>query len=176
MIALSGDFRVLLARLDPVMRRIAYRVSRRGSMLDADDLIQESRLHLWDVYNAGTLTGKTDSYILQGCYFHLKNYLRMNAVRSRQVHMPCPDADMDSEQDSAVFEGESAQDVRHDVHERMLVETIMSNGFTPREKHIFKLLQDNLTTREIGGRLGISHVMVVKIMRQVREKAAKYRE
>jgi RNA polymerase sigma factor (sigma-70 family) len=39
-----------------------------------------------------------------------------------------------------------------------------------REKVVFRLYLDGLTTRDIGTRLGISHVMVVKIKKKIKEK------
>jgi len=42
---------------------------------------------------------------------------------------------------------------------------------TPREDEIMTLSLVEMTTREIGARLGISHPMVVKVEKRIREKA-----
>jgi RNA polymerase sigma factor (sigma-70 family) len=39
-----------------------------------------------------------------------------------------------------------------------------------REQEVLRLLMEGLTVREIGDRLGISHVMVVKLWRRMRDK------
>ena len=41
---------------------------------------------------------------------------------------------------------------------------------TDRERYVFGLYLQGLTTREIGNRLNVSHVMVVKIEKRISEK------
>jgi len=43
----------------------------------------------------------------------------------------------------------------------------MNNGFSKREKDVFGLLLEGYTVREAGGKLGISHVMVVKLKNKI---------
>ena len=58
----------------------------------------------------------------------------------------------------------------------MLIEEILNDGLTRREKEVFCLALEGLTTREIGSRLGISHVRVVKLKGKIRDKCKKYRD
>ena len=53
------------------------------------------------------------------------------------------------------------------VDKKMLVDYIMNNGFSKREKDVFGLLLEGYTVREAGGKLGISHVMVVKLKNKI---------
>ncbi|MCU0652415.1 MAG: hypothetical protein MUC39_05695, partial [Candidatus Omnitrophica bacterium] len=60
------------------------------------------------------------------------------------------------------------------LNNKALIETIRNNGLTIREKDIFNLALGGLTTREIGKKLGISHVRVVKLQKTMREKCRKH--
>ena len=84
-----NTFEELVKRLSTKLKGIAYKVHWAGYYFNNDDLYQESLLHLWHEYNAGTLSDKTDSYILQGCYFHLKNYMRTALDKVRLVSLDC---------------------------------------------------------------------------------------
>ena len=168
------QFMELQNNLSPVIKRIAYKLNGRYRTFSHDDLFQEALMHLWTNFNAGKLDDKTESYILQGCYFHLKNYIRK--VNEK------PDLSLDE----MVFSGsddlelkdlivdEHQKDIRELLNTKLLVETIQNNGFDKREKKILMFFKDGLTTRDIGKRIGVSHVMVVKLMNKIRIKCHKY--
>ena len=87
---MKDDFESLMTRLSPTIRRISHRLNGHFTFFDDDDLCQEALTHLWVKFNGGVLDDKTDSYILQGCYFHLKNYIRtsMDKVRLQSIESP----------------------------------------------------------------------------------------
>ena len=70
------SFEELTERISPKLKGIIYKIHRPSHSLSEDDLYQEAILQLWYDYQDGKLSDKTDSYILQGCYFYLKNYMR----------------------------------------------------------------------------------------------------
>ncbi len=169
-------FEVLLKRISPKLKGIAYKLNGRYSFFNDQDLFQEALLHLWQEFGAGKLEDKTDSYILQGCYFHLKNYIRKTNTRSKVVSLQ---AFIDNEEDlkleeTLLLQDCDPQDYFDSLNSKLLVETIHNNGFTEREKNILTLYAEGLTTREIGSRLGVSHVRVVKLMSRIREKSKIY--
>ncbi|MDD5561898.1 MAG: sigma-70 family RNA polymerase sigma factor [Candidatus Omnitrophica bacterium] len=168
-------FEELLQKLSPTIKRIAYRLNGHYRSFNHDDLYQEATIHLWSSFLKGKLGDKTDSYILQGCYFHLKNYIRKVNERSNIISI---DASLNSD-DEATF-GDilggywSCPDCRDELHNKFLAQSIRDNGFNPREKRMLAYFSQGLTTRDIGRRMGISHVSVVKIMQRVRVKSKKH--
>jgi len=169
------EFKDLANKYTPTIKRIAYKLNGRYRSFDHDDLCQEAMLHLWNNFRWGKLRDKTDSYILQGCYFHLKNYIRKVNEKSNMLSI-----------EAAIWEGQdtrleelislnTASDLREDLNNKFLSETIQNNGFNLREKQILKFCAEGLTTRDIGKRIGVSHVMVVKLLKELRKKCGKYR-
>jgi len=164
-------YEALVKKLASCLKGIVFRMNVRCAALNHDDLYQEALIHLWQAYRAGELADKTDSYILQGCYFHLKNYMRTHREKALTVPL---DAPMDDGEEgfcrNAPCSLETKESLREEVHCAMLIEQIRNNGLTIREKEVFLLCLEGLTMREIGSRLGISHVRVVKVAKGMREK------
>ncbi len=168
-------FEDLLKKIAPTLKRITYKLNRHYSFLSSEDLYQEALLHLWQDFQKGKLEDKTDSYILQGCYFHLKNHLRKVSIRNRTISLAeISSAEEINPQESALLEDERCANYREQLDNRMLAETIRNNGLTDREKYILSMCTEGLTTRQMGGRLGVTHVSVVKAMARIRKKCLKY--
>lgn len=169
------SFEGLIKDISPVLRRIIYRLGSRSAHLSADDLYQEASTRLWLDYKDGRLRDKTRSYILQGCYFHLKNFLRKEYCKPEtQSLSEFTNAGGGSCDPGEVFVSCRVDGLRESAHCSMLVEAIRNNGLTSREKEVFLLRLEGLTTREIGKRLGISHVRVVTLQKSMREKCRKH--
>ena len=169
------SFEELHQKLSPTIKRIAWRLNGHYRSFNHDDLYQEATIHLWNSFLKGKLSDKTDSYILQGCYFHLKNYIRKVNERSNVVSL---DAVLNNDQETTVGDllGEywACPDCREQLHNKFLAQSIHNNGFSPKEKRLFVYFSQGLTTRDIGRRLGVSHVSVVKMMRKIRIKSRKH--
>jgi len=170
-------FEELLKTISPTLKRITYKLNGHFSYFNDEDLYQEALAHLWQEFQAGTLHDKTDSYILQGCYFHLKNYIRTARpkLKTVSIHLSS-DAQGPDRQDSFILEDERSGDYFNRLNDKLLVETINNNGLNPKEKYVLSLCSEGLTTREIGKKLGVSHVSVVKIMARIRNKCKHYRD
>ncbi|HQJ14978.1 MAG TPA: sigma-70 family RNA polymerase sigma factor [Candidatus Omnitrophota bacterium] len=169
-------FERMISRLNQKLKGIAYKVHWQGCYFNNEDLYQEALLHLWKEYNSGNILGKTDSYILQGCYFHLKNYMRttLDKVRPVSLDEPCgPDHAGLLDSFRASVTGAS-DDYISSLNSRMLVEAIYNNGLSDKEKQLLPLFAEGLSTREIGRRAGISHVRVIKMRRQIEKKCRKH--
>jgi RNA polymerase sigma factor (sigma-70 family) len=170
-------FEALTRKLSPTIKRIAYRLNGYRSYFNEEDLYQEALIHLWQDHKAGKLDGKTDSYILQGCYFHLKNYIRKHKEKAARVSL---DEMIFDEKNGLTREEVLLVEPRNGVshydfyNNRLLADTIRNNGLTTREKLILSFCSNGLTLREIGKRIGVSHVSVVKSLKIIRGKCQKY--
>jgi RNA polymerase sigma factor (sigma-70 family) len=168
-------FEELHQKLSPTIKRIAWRLNGYYRSFNHDDLYQEATIHLWSDFLKGKLSDKTDSYILQGCYFHLKNYIRKVNEHSNIVSI---DAVLSTNEEATVEDvlGQywACPDCREQLHNKFLAQSINNNGFSAKEKRLFTYFSQGLTTRDIGRRLGVSHVSVVKMMRKIRIKSQKH--
>jgi len=169
------SFEELHKKLSPTIKRIAYRLNGHYRSFNHDDLYQEATIHLWSSFLKGELGDKTDSYILQGCYFHLRNYIRKVNERSNIVSI---DAALNTNDEATVEDvlGEywACDDCRQDLHNKFLVQSIRNNGFNPAERKLLTYFSQGLTTRDIGKRMGVSHVSVVKMTHKIRAKSKKH--
>ncbi len=170
------NFEETIKRISPKLKGIVYRLKSYFPVFGMDDLCQEAMSHLWIDYREGKLSDKTDSYILQGCYFYLKNYIRKNKPRALLVSLDGFIYDEKGEEFNMgdVLSLEDPHSALDDIHADFLLEQINNNGLSRREKEVFHLALEGLTTREIGDRLGVSHVMIVKLRKRIREKCRKH--
>lgn len=170
------DFESLLKRISPKLKGITYNLNRGYSSFDKEDLFQEALVHLWRDFNAYKLEDKTDSYILQGCYYYLKNYIRKIDKSGRLVSLQrfIDNEDNLTLEDALLLQAQDPQEYFYDLNNKLLADTLYNNGFTEREKHILLFCSQGLTTRQMGEKLGISHVRVVKLISEIRNKAKQY--
>ena len=165
---MKQDFENIVRKLSPTLRRITHKLNGHFSFFDEDDLFQEALMHLWNLFQQGKVEANTDSYILQGCFYHLKNYLRKTLDKAKLMSLSkIIDEDDTTLDDFLAYEGGSAI---QEIDYSLLVEAAEKNGLSKRELQILSLSLEGLTLREIGHRLGISHVMVLKVKDEVREK------
>ncbi len=152
-------------KLSPTLRRMARKLDGHFSFIDHQDLYQEALVHLWLHFKSGELDDKTDSYILQGCYFHLKNYIRklQNSVPIISLSSTVDDDGPYLSEILAANEVDS-----YDRMEGMLqIEALAQSGMSQRERDVLIFCLEGMTTREIGTKLGISHVRVAKIRNKI---------
>lgn len=169
-------FEELLQEISPKLKGIAHKLRGYCAFLGEDDLYQEAVARLWADYQRGKLADKTDSYILQGCYFYLRNYLRTKIQKAMIVSLSecLYDGTGNELSMESIISADPRCLVRDDAHTNAIIDQINNNGLTSREKEVFNLALSGLTTREIGSRLGISHVRVVMLRKQIRQKCRKH--
>lgn len=169
------NFKALLKRISPTLKRITYRLNGHFSFFNDEDLFQEALIYLWQGLLDKCLEDKTDSYILQGCYFHLKNYIRKVKGRNKTTSL---EAIINEEgttlEETLSLRHTNPKDFLDSLNDKLLVEVISNNGLSKREKDVLSLYSEGLTVREIGKSLGVSHVMVIKLTAGIRNKCKKY--
>lgn len=162
------DFEGVVRRLSPTLKRITKKLNGHHSFFDDDDLYQEALSHLWIAHNKGSIDDKTDSYILQGCYYHLKNYLRK--VREHGIFLSLSNP---VGEDGIYFEdflvSENIKTLDY-IEGKLEVESLEEQCLSKRECEVLSCFLEGMSMREIGSRLGISHVMVLKIKNKIRDK------
>lgn len=171
-------FNELSERISPKLRAISSKLNYRDAYFDADDLYQEALIHLWESYESGKLRDKTESYIVQGCFFFLKNYIRVvyKRIDGRSTSIEAL-ASRDEGEGARWSDGGVA--VSDDRQFGFMVVDILvddiASALSGRAREVFLLSLEEMTTREIGSRLGISHAMVVKIEKRIRARCEEAR-
>lgn len=162
---MKEDFENLIRKFSPTLRRITHKLNGHFTFFDEDDLFQEALEHLWIHYNGDKLRDKTDSYVLQGCYFHLKNYIRGALDKAKLVSLQKMSEESGDKLES--FLGREDRSIQDSAENSVIEEK--SKLMSRRETIVLKLSMAGLTAREIGARLGISHVMVLKVRKSMRK-------
>jgi RNA polymerase sigma factor (sigma-70 family) len=169
------NFEDLLSSLTPRLKQLALKYRTCCGFSDQEDLFNEMVLVLWKKWRAGELQGKTDSYIVQACYFHLRNYLRN--VQDKQYYMSMEEPPGISDDGEQLRLEELVTDRSLSMPQytegKALYEKIMNNGLSRREKEVIGYLYDGFTVREIGQMLHISHTMVVKYKQSISRKVSR---
>jgi len=166
---MNEKFEITINRISPTLKRITHRLNGHFSFFDDDDLFQEALIYLWLSSEKGILDDKTDSYILQGCYFHLKNYLRTTLDKAKLVSLYQP---IDKEDTSLEDMLPQAISPENPLDKEFIMEAAKYNGINGRELEILAFYMGGMTSREIGEQLGISHVMVLKLKNRIKDKYA----
>ena len=166
------SFEILVKRISPTIKKIAHKLNGHYTFFNDEDLYQEALTHLWIDFRGGILGDKTDSYILQGCYYHLKNYIRktQDNVVLVSLNNPVGENGMVVE-DVLPVDGINPFEY---LESRMEIETAEEKCLTQREKEILSYFLEGMSMREIGRKVGISHVMVLKIRNRIKDKYGKY--
>lgn len=160
-------FKEMVDELKPILKKLSTR-NRFLGFIDKDDLYQEALINLWNRFESGQLQNKNKSYILRSCYFHIQNYIRTHKVRGNVFSLDEPIAFNEngsfSLQDMLIDEN---ADFVNQLNRRLIVDEIMNNGLSKREKDVFRLLYAGCNLREAARKLGISHVRVLKIKQNI---------
>jgi RNA polymerase sigma factor (sigma-70 family) len=162
------SFDLLVKRISPTLQRITQKLNGHFTFMDHEDLFQEAMLHLWSDFLAGVVDDKTDSYLLQGCYYHLKNYIRKVEDKAPVVSLGSMVED-EAVRLEEILESEDITAFDY-IDGKMQVEALLESGLAERERTVLALSMEGMTTREIGQQLGISHVAVVKVRNRLKAR------
>ena len=160
-------FNEWLKKINPTIKAIAYRLAGKYTSFSEDDLYQQALICLWQKYNNGALENKTESYIIQGCSYDMRNYIRTHfrGADRRTVSSDVPvNDDGDTLINLMVDEKSIGQQVSCDT---LMAVNEIERRLNHRQKSVLRMSRKGFTTREIGRSLGVSHVMVVKIKKHI---------
>ena len=166
------SFEVLTKRISPTLKRITHKLNGHHTFFDDEDLYQEALMNLWVDFGEGSLQDKTDSYILQGCYYHLKNYIRKTQDNATLLSLTAPMGEDGRTVEESLPSDETS--LCSYLDSKLQLEMAEEKHLTEREKEVLSLLMEGMSMREVGGKLGISHVMVLKIRNRIKEKYGKF--
>lgn len=166
------SFEEIIRTMKPLLIKLVDGNSRNLPFLK-EDLLSIIIIHLFEEDLKNNLEDKTRSYIYQNCWFYLKNYLRLH----RKEYFT---ESLDNSDDNGIMLKDTIADASFsDVHleAENTVNAIKSNGLSPREKEVFRLMLEGFyrkrkgyTTREIADVLHISHVRVFKLQKTLMKK------
>jgi len=162
-------FEQRFSELAPMLKRIAKQFSRWQVMLDEDDLFQEMAIFLWQKMEANEFEGKSNTYVAKGCEFHIRNCLRMHKekVTLESIEKPISEA---GETLSDSLCAASCGSEKERLDNQLTIDEILCNGYATAVKTVFSLLSKGYTTREVGAKMGFSHVRVVKLKQELIER------
>ncbi|MFA6321097.1 MAG: sigma-70 family RNA polymerase sigma factor [Candidatus Omnitrophota bacterium] len=148
--------------------KLAKKSRGYASFIDEEDLTQEMLIHLWREYQNGKFQDKTDSYIIQSLWFCSKNYIRKKIGKRLFLSLDNPlDGEEITLKDSISDNSPTPTEI---LESKMFVQRMADSGLTKREEDVLNLCLEGCNLREIGKRLGISHVMVFKIRKKIQRK------
>ena len=164
------EFNKIVKKFNPKIRAIARRLDGKYTVFNDDDLYQEAVIYLWGKHNQDELHDKTDSFILQGCFFNMQNYIRTShkSLDRNSVSMNAP-INKEGNTYEDLLADTDIESVSSNITNRSLMNDVREK-LNERELKVLSYSYNGMTTREIGGLIGVSHVMVGKIMKKIRIK------
>jgi RNA polymerase sigma factor (sigma-70 family) len=168
------SFELLVKKLSPKLKIIAHKLNGRYTTFSDEDLFQEALINLWFKYQSGQTIDKKESYLIQGAYFQMKNFIRKSykAVDRNSVSLNNY-FDKNGRTFEEYFYSEKSHEAFDRIEEKIVLEN-KKNILNQRERRVLDLAIQGLATRMIGEKIEASHVTVVKIMKKIKIKIACY--
>ena len=160
-------FETLFRKISPRLRVMAKGYKNRLGFINEDDFYQEMCIHLWDNFKEGVPEGINEAYIVKGCRFFILNYFRKNQNKASIISFEIP-IDDKGHTLGELFP-DTKESLKNSLNRKFDIED-NKRILNKRENKVFSLLIDGYTVREIGERIGVSHVMVIKIKKKIVEK------
>lgn len=166
---MEENFEQIVKSYLPALRKMVKNIGELPGWVDKEDILSEMLCHVWQAWKNGYFEGKSRSYVLKSCWFVAKNYLRK--VREK-INLVSVDEPL-NEQHSCLKDIIEQQEYFFSLFELREGLRELEKRLTKKEKEVLELQKREYTTREAAKVLGISHVMVGKVQKRIREKAQK---
>jgi DNA-directed RNA polymerase specialized sigma24 family protein len=152
------------AQMVRLLRQIVARFTRYPEL--QQDLMQESLLHLWKLERSRP--GRTRSWYLQGCRFHLQHYLISgrsldSLKRASAGYRIAIDG---NDEEPALHEHHTNGEVFEAVSFADVVSTLKCE-VKPPERRVLSGLADGMALQEIASKFGMSYPTVLKYRRKL---------
>ena len=167
----KAELNEILNKIKYQLKAIIYKLNIKYQYIDSDDLYQEAILYLWQQYNTGKLKNKNNSYILQGCYYYLKNHIR-KYVKFKENQINYNFYYNTDKSKKEIGEGNKLnypEPTSYDLDEYLYYDEFKKD-LSFKEKALLNMRFRGLSSREIGKELGISHTMVSRMRRKIIDK------
>ncbi|MFW6134130.1 MAG: sigma-70 family RNA polymerase sigma factor [Elusimicrobiota bacterium] len=156
-------FQEYLEKIKPKIRAISYKAYNKRNYIDVEDIEQEICIHLWEKFKNGEIENNTESYILQGCWFFAKNYLRKN----NKTGYP---ANEESELNRLYNDNQISKE-KNELTDIKIDLDYLKDYLTQQEKKVLYLTLEGYTLREIADMMEISFPRVSKVRKNIRKKS-----
>lgn len=167
----KGELNEIINKIKYQLKAIIRKLNIKYQYIDSDDLYQEALVYLWQQYNTGKLKNKNNSYILQGCYYYLKNHIR-KYIKFKDSQINYNFYYNTEKSNKEISEGNKLdypEPTSYDLDEYLYYDEFKKD-LSLKEKALLNLRFRGLSSREIGQELGISHTMVSKMRRKIIDK------
>ena len=167
----NAELNEIINKINYQLKAIIRKLNIKYQYIDSDDLYQEALLYLWQQYNTGKLKNKNNSYILQGCYYYLKNHIR-KYVKFKDNQINYNFYYNTEKLNKEIGEGNQLdypEPTSYDLDEYLYYDEFKKD-LSLKEKALLNLRFRGLSSREIGKELGISHTMVSRMRRKIIDK------
>lgn len=162
------SFESLFNNISPRLKGIARWYKRTGCLFSEDDLYQEMCIYVWNNYKKGLPEDINEAYVIKGCKFHMLNYLKKDSRAKITMSLERPIDENGTMMRDLIPSND--EPLHRRISKNLTIDKIRNNGFSKNEKRVFSLLLEGYTVREIGQRMGVSHVMIVKYKNSLIEK------
>lgn len=162
------EFKAIYKKFSIPITRLAKKSRSYSNFIDEKDIAQEMIIHLWEEWRSGRFKNKTDSYVLNNLWFYSQNYLRKKKEKVVLVSLYEPVGRKGTPLENIILD--NSPSFIEVLENKIFIQKIKNNGLTKREEEVFSLRLEGYRLREIGERLGISHVRVFKIQESIRKK------
>lgn len=163
------QFMELREQVSPALKRLFVNYNGMNNYEDVEDYMQDILCLLWQMSNDDSGDDKSAGYYLKSAWFYMQNHRRTDS----EPEFSSLDKPVYISNDETVEFKELLPEPelsREALDARYIVDSMLNNGLSSREKEVLRYLRNGYTVREIGDMLGVSHVMVVKIKASIRRK------
>lgn len=161
------SFQMLFEKIKPALKYVAHRRFLPGYYSE-EDLYQEMCLYVWKHYGDGLPSGINEAYVIKGCEFDIRNFMRKEREKIKFSSIDEPIGDDGLTLGDLLEDKKDNPDIR--IENELTIDEMNRMDLSERERSVIFYLLKGCTVREIAAELGVSHVMVLKYKKAIIKK------